>query len=249
MRECQEGDVYWLDSCGARGDKAEECGARLCQLDACEPTDELACAGLPLEGVCHGNVVRGCLSGWPFERDCTALGKRCVVGEEGAVCRKPSESDCEQHGALPRCEDQKLLSCMGGQRVVRDCSAMGARCEVLQHTGLASCVIATELERAPRDTDPCGPCGCPDGLPQFDDEACNGRDDDGDTGRRASELRAARGRRLFDHRQRRQSSHSREDIEQEIARVDTLFSADHGGLPMRVELARHRVAQPTTEPR
>jgi hypothetical protein len=177
---CHEGDVYWLDSCGAPESKVEECGARLCEGDACEPTDELACGSLPAEGMCDGDVVRGCLSGWPFERDCRALGKRCVIGDEGAVCVKPSDDDCERAGVLPRCEGQKLLACSEGQRIIRDCAAMGASCRVLAQTGVAACVAVTELKRPPREHDGCGPCGCPEGK-GYADESCNGSDDDGDT--------------------------------------------------------------------
>lgn len=237
-RACRQGDVYWLDACGRRQDKAEECGARLCRDDACEPLDAQACAGLPLEGRCEGDVVRGCIAGWPFERDCGALGKRCVMGDEGAVCRKPSEDDCDRFGALPRCAGQKLLTCSEGKRVVRDCAALGASCEVLPQTGLFACVARRQLERAPRDHDPCGPCGCPDGAPAFSDEACNGKDDDGDNlidEQVSCEPVQVTAYVITDAAGR--SSYSREDIEHEIATVDALFSADNGGLPMHVALA------------
>jgi hypothetical protein len=236
-RACHEGDVYWLDSCGAPESKVEECGARLCQGDACEPSDVLACGSLPAEGVCDGDVVRGCLSGWPFERDCRALGKRCVIGDEGAVCRKPSQDDCDRSGPLPRCDGQKLLTCSEGQRVTRDCAAMDASCQVLPQIGVAACVAVTELARPPREHDGCGPCGCPE-TKDYTDEVCNGSDDDGDTwideGVTCEPLKVvayviaggAGG-----------GSYSRADIEQEIAYVDGLFAAEHGGLGMRVELA------------
>ncbi len=210
----------------------------MCEGDACEPDDELACAGLPLEGVCDGNVVRGCLEGWPFTVDCAELGKRCVIGDEGAGCRKPSAEDCEHFGTLPRCEGQKLLTCVAGERVVRDCAAMSARCEVLAHTGLASCVVASELARAPRDNEPCGPCGCLEGMPIFSDESCNGKDDDGDTW--IDEDVSCEPLQVIAFvvtDSAGGSSYSAEDIEQEIASVDEVFSADHGGLRMHVALA------------
>ena len=243
-RACHEGDVFWLDSCGQPESKVQECGARLCEGDACESSDELACGSLPAEGICDGDVVRGCLSGWPFERDCKSVGKRCVVSDEGAVCKKPSDDDCAGAGHLPRCEGQKLLACSEGQRVARDCAAMGASCRVLPQTGRAACVAVTELERPPREHDGCGPCGCPEGK-DYSDETCNGTDDDGDTwideGVTCEPLQVvayvitdALGG----------SSHSRADVEQEIANVDALFASERGGLGMRVELAAvHSVAK------
>lgn len=237
-RSCREGDVYWIDSCGQRGDKADECGARLCKGDACEPAEARACAGLPLEGRCDGDVVRGCLAGWPFERDCRALGKRCVIGDEGAVCRRPSEDDCDRYGALPRCEGGKLIACFEGKRVVRDCAAMnGARCEVLAQTKTAACVATRELDRPPRDKDPCGPCGCPNGAPDYGDEKCNGSDDDGDSfidedvSCEPVEVVA-----YVINDDSGASSYAREDIEEDIARANTVF-ATGGGLPLRVKLA------------
>ena len=238
-RECQAGDVYWIDACDQRGEKAEECSARLCKGEACEPADDLACAGLPQEGICDGDVVRGCLSGWLFERDCRALGKRCVIGDEGAVCHKPSEDDCDRQRPLPRCAGDKLLACVEGEAIVRDCALFDARCEVLQQTGVAACVASRELDRAPRDKDPCGPCGCPNGAqPEFTDEQCNGQDDDGDDwvdedvsceplSVIAFVVSDATG----------ESSYSREDIEREIDAINAIFAAEHGGLRMRVSLA------------
>jgi hypothetical protein len=238
-RECQAGDVYWLDACGRRGDKADECGARLCKGDACEPTDELACAGLPLEGICVGDVVRGCLSGWLFERDCRALGKRCVMSDEGAVCRKPSEDDCERFGKLPRCEGGKLIACLDGKRIVRSCSALNASCEVLPQTNVAACVDNRELSAPPRERDPCGPCGCLDGeQPAFTDELCNGRDDDGDSfvdEDVGCEPLAVIAYVVTDSAGG--SSYTREDIELEIARVNTVFARRETGLPLTVTLA------------
>lgn len=237
--ECQVGDVYWIDACDQRGEKAQECGTRLCKGEACEPADDLACAGLPQEGVCDGDVVRGCLSGWLFERDCRALGKRCVIGDEGAVCRKPSEDDCDRQGPLPRCSGDKLFACVEGEAIVRDCVLFDARCAVLPQTGYASCVASRELERAPRDKDPCGPCGCPNGAaPEFTEEQCNGQDDDGDDWVDedvsceplqviAFVVSDATG----------QSSYSREDIEREIDAINAIFAAEHGGLRMQVSLA------------
>jgi hypothetical protein len=236
-RECHAGDVYWIDSCDARSDKAEECGARLCQGEACEETDAHACAGLPAEGLCDGDVVRGCLAGWPFERDCGALGKRCVKDVEGAVCRKPAADDCDP-ATPPRCAGQVLVSCVEGKQVARDCNAMNARCETVRHTGVPACVAVRELDRAPREHDTCGPCGCIDDAPRFEEETCNGADDDGDE-RIDEEARCeplevvafvvtdATGA----------SSYSQVDIEQEIARLDAAFAQGSAGLSMHVALA------------
>ena len=170
---CLRGDAWWLDSCGNPHEEAEECGLRPCSEGACESDDPQCIAG-QLFGSCEGDVARGCAAGRWYEIDCAAKDKRCVMGEEGPECRTVEGEVCHPRHARPRCEGDELVACIEGRTERIDCSASGASC--MPTRGGASLGCVRWGPAVPGDA--CGPCGCP---PSADaEEACNGRDDDGD---------------------------------------------------------------------
>jgi hypothetical protein len=123
---------------------------------------------------CDGDVARGCSAGKSFEIDCGAQGRRCVMTEEGPVCREPSDDDCDDPPGETRCEGTTLVACVEGRTRKLDCASVGALCMPGRGGDAFRCVRVAP----PAGPDECGPCGCP---PRFDaEELCNGRDDDGD---------------------------------------------------------------------
>ena len=76
-KKCDSGHLYWYDSCGNRGEMAQNCGAN-------SATQNFRCAG---NWVQQEVIVKDCASGactesktWNNTTDCEPLGKICVDG-------------------------------------------------------------------------------------------------------------------------------------------------------------------------
>ncbi len=232
-KQCLEGDVWWLDSCGIRESKAQECHARLCRDGACERLDTGPCIDPP-EGRCDGRrAVRTCIAGRSRVIDCAAQGLECALGDEGAECVLPIPPE-ERCAGAPRCEAGVLVACEAGRKVRTDCEAQRAQCLQLPGDTVPSCV---RVEPNEVDERGCGPCGCP-ADPSAREQHCDGFDDDGD-GLVDEELACgpvpviafvvsdgAGG-----------GSHSLEDVEAEIARANTLFARTNVPAPPSLVLA------------
>lgn len=237
-RQCAAGDVYWVDSCGEVSQLAEECGQALCRAGACERADPGGCGPWPLEGLCDGDVVRGCVGGKPYARDCALSGKRCVTTGEGARCRRPSPEDCELHGKLPRCEGDDLLTCIDGLIAVTDCGARGALCGELPGRTTPSCHVIERRASAPAEDDDCDACGCPPVAAPGTPDTCDGRDQDRD-GRVDEDERCEPipilAMVITDGSGR--SSYARADIEREIERINRVLGTAPQGLALTATLA------------
>lgn len=167
---CIRGDAWWIDSCGNPHEKAEECGPALCEDGACVGPD-LECVAIGA-GRCEGQVAIGCAAGRSYRRDCAERGRQCVITEEGAACRSADGVPCLL-GAPSRCDGGTLVSCVDGLEQRLECAAVGATCLPLRGGRADACVRPGAATR-----EGCDACGCePDAEA---DEACNGRDDDGD---------------------------------------------------------------------
>ncbi|HEX5656168.1 MAG TPA: M43 family zinc metalloprotease [Polyangiales bacterium] len=168
---CEQGDVWSFDDCGNREQKVEECGARVCADDVCQSSVANGCLGPP-EGVCVGNRVELCIDGEPYSVDCAAQGMRCAVGSEGAACAPviPVDLRCKEGAAY--CEDNQLFRCLDGKIDRIDCGKAYSRCVTIEDRAMC-------LRPAVTIASSCGPCGCATaGFGR--EQACDGRDDDGD---------------------------------------------------------------------
>ena len=167
---CIRGDAWWIDSCGNPHEKAEECGASLCEDGVCVGHDP-QCRSMGA-GRCEDDVAIGCASGRVYRRDCAASGRQCVITEEGAAC-KPAGTPCLL-GSPSRCDGGVLVSCVDGLEQRLECASVGANCLPLRGGRADACVRPGAAPSRPG----CSACGCePD--PEAE-ELCNGRDDDGD---------------------------------------------------------------------
>lgn len=247
-RACRSGDVYSIDGCGEPGEKLDECGDAMCRKGRCDVSDPAACGDETAFGRCDGDVVRACHAGRVGSVDCATTGRRCIMTEDGAACRKPPDQACEDPS--PRCVDEgRLERCSEhGARSVIDCAAAGGYCEAIQ--GGARCVVERASRIGPAAGvggsgaggaavgDPCGACGCRDaelGLPG--DEVCDGYDNNGDG-------RADEGADCGDIdvlafvvvSESGATSYTEEDVVAELARVRTIFEElnPHTGLRFRL---------------
>ncbi len=170
---CHDGDVWLIDTCGAATELLETCEGG-CEGSSCRdpasPDQSAAerCIGLSEHGVCEGDVAVGCVGGQPFRVDCGAASKRCVMTDEGAICRDRSDDECRD--GPPQCDADTLRYCRDGRWQSLDCRSQGARCDEASGRCL--------LEETASSNDECGPCGCTSGP--VGDEVCDGRDNDGD---------------------------------------------------------------------
>ncbi len=168
---CVRGDAWWIDSCGNPHEKAQECGVTLCEEGACVAPD-VACLSIG-PGRCEDGVAVGCAAGRVYRRDCTEAGRQCVLTEEGAACRSLEGTPCVL-GVPPRCDGGTLVSCADGLQQRLDCASVGATCLPMRGGWADACVRPSGPPQRPG----CAACGC---EPDSDaEEACNGRDDDGD---------------------------------------------------------------------
>lgn len=164
-RTCHDGDVYWLDSCGALGELDEGCEGRGCAAARCNPAREKHnnCGRTSAYGECAGDLAEACINEQLVRVDCASRGERCVMTGEGAVCMPRDD----KHGCKPyepaRCEGDKLSVCVDGRWQTIDCAARHASCSEQGATGHCE---AASLSLLP-----------PLGLPA---EQCNDQDDDND---------------------------------------------------------------------
>lgn len=160
-KACAEGDVYWFDACGERGERVEACHGRACLDIACAPAERFVshCGSVDAYGRCDGELALACVVGRLVTVDCAASGKRCVEGREGVRCETAGAGFCTGR-ELPHCEGRKLVQCVEGRLEASDCARHSGRCE--QVGGVGRCVGA-RAELQPRPI-----------------ELCNQRDDDDD---------------------------------------------------------------------
>lgn len=164
--------MWWIDGCGEAYDIADECGARRCEVDACEADTPGGCGDVSELGRCRREVAEVCQHDKLFTVDCAADRRRCVMTADGPGCREPSADDCATDAA-PRCAGTTLHQCRDGRWEQFDCDALGGACIPGVRGGApARCVFAMPVTGAD-----CGPCGCP---PEPTAEICDGRDNDGD---------------------------------------------------------------------
>ena len=227
-RRCIDGDVWWIDGCDQAYAVAQACGNRSCRDGACESNDPPVCDGETAPGRCDGDVARGCDAGRPFAIDCADKGKRCVDTESGPSCRTPSADDCAgpSHG---QCDGNEVVACIEGRWRRYDCAMTGAVCTVPPGASGARCVSFTP----PIGEEACGACGCPpDPMP----EQCDGLDNDGnglvDDGVVCDPVDIV-AFVIVDGKGN--GSHSREDVEEEIERLEEWFARTDGfGLHVRL---------------
>ena len=218
---CIRGDAWWVDSCGQPYEMQAECGLGLCVDGACEapPLDD--CGGLPPIGRCEANVAEVCAAGRPMSVDCSADGRRCVMTEEGPLCRDVTADDCAWPPGATRCELDTLVTCHEGRLRKMNCAGLNASCV---STGpISRCVGRVPASYA---EDGCGPCGCVEGI--AGEEVCDGRDNDGDghidedgcdpVDIVAFVITDARGN----------SSYTEEDLATEVAKVNAAFEREDG---------------------
>ncbi len=173
-RLCIRGDAWFVDSCGVPHEQAADCSLSGCEDGACVEADPVCSTedGAPR---CEGERAVGCVAGQPFEVDCAALGRVCVMAEEGPACRELTGPRCDARRHQLRCEGAELVGCREGVEVRVDCGDVGAKC--LPTRGGASWGCVQDAAAVPTQDD-CGPCGCePDPAAE---ETCDGRDNDGD---------------------------------------------------------------------
>ncbi len=239
-RRCVDGDAWWVDGCGVTYAMAQECGAALCQAGACEPAGP-GCGDIPPTGRCEGERAVVCTGGRPFAVDCAASDKRCVSTDEGPACRPASADACDPAHEPPRCEGLTLVSCVEGERRRLDCDTRGAICgRPPSGTTPAACL---QLHLPVPQPDCEDPCGCP---AEATDELCNGLDDDHDGFIDESGTCPPVDLVFFvivD--ERGEGSHSPEDLERELARLQRAFARDDEfGLELRLADVV-RVAEPS----
>lgn len=227
-RVCLRGDAWWVDSCEQPHEKATECGLSLCDAGECEPPPADACGGLPAIGRCEGDIAEVCAAGRPMSIDCSDDGMRCVMSEDGPLCRPPSDTDCDWPAEATRCDGDTVLACRQGRLRRVDCAALNARC-VAEGT-IARCVAEVPPGYA---SEGCGPCGCSEDI--TGDEVCDGRDNDGDgyideDGCDPIDIVA-----LVITDARGNSSYTPQDLQGELTRINKAFTReDDYGLTFRL---------------
>ncbi|UMX48128.1 MAG: hypothetical protein L7H18_01115 [Candidatus Nealsonbacteria bacterium DGGOD1a] len=102
-KKCYNGNVYWYDSCGVRGDVYQNCGNS-------GSTSNYQCGGNWLQ---QETVVRDCAAGactqdssWNNVQDCALSGKICKNG----VCIAACVNDCSSSGAK-QCGGNGVQTC------------------------------------------------------------------------------------------------------------------------------------------
>ncbi|MEM6993550.1 MAG: M43 family zinc metalloprotease [Myxococcota bacterium] len=171
-KTCVDGDVWWVDSCGEPHERDRDCGLGDCAVGACQPAPQ-DCGDLPAVGRCDGDLAEVCDAGRTSTVDCGEDGLRCVMLDDGPVCRAPTAEDCDWPPGSATCEADVMVSCRGGRLQKLDCSTLNASC--VGKDGVARCVAEVSAARADEG---CGPCGCDEEL--TGEEICDGRDNDGD---------------------------------------------------------------------
>lgn len=215
---CIDGDVWWVDSCGESYARAHDCGDRRCVDGACEIASPAGCGDVTALGSCRRDVAKICQVDRVIEIDCHAQGKRCVMADDGPICRERTADDCPAD-AKPACRGSTLRVCEEGAWKSYDCDALGGSCET--GGGNARCVFA--LPPAGAD---CGPCGC---TPALGAEVCNGRDDDGDGAiDEDTQCDPVPIAVFVVGDDGGASSYSDEDVRDAIAELDTTFARDDG---------------------
>ena len=138
-KACHQGDVWWLDSCGVATERVEACDGRACLGVGCAPASIAPddCAGVPVQGICSGEVASACVGGTAFTVDCTELGQRCVMTREGARCVKRTRRDCSATDSA-QCVGDSLRRCVDGQWDDLDCAKRLGRCAL--SGGGAQCI-------------------------------------------------------------------------------------------------------------
>lgn len=227
-RVCIQGDAWWLDSCGTAYEKAQECGRTLCEGGACEPEDPPDCGGLPAIGECDHEVARMCNAGRPVEVDCGGAGMRCVMSEEGPMCRVPTDDDCNDPPGVMRCEGPELVACVEGVTHRLDCRTRGGSCGPLAGGLRMGCIV-----EHPNPAQTCGACGCPADKA---DEACDGVDNDHDgyidEDDNCGEVDIVA---FVVETESGDSSFSDEDVQRELRRINEAFAReDDYGLTFRL---------------
>jgi hypothetical protein len=162
-KACQNGDLWWFDSCGVASEPSERCEGRGCEHDQCAAASrpENHCGAIGAYGICEGEIAKACVADRIVSVDCSEQRARCVMTSEGASClpRDDKLACSERDAAL--CLGDRLRQCVDGRWAVIDCALRKAHC--VDSAGQAHC----ESELAPR----IGP------MPQ---EICDGHDNDQD---------------------------------------------------------------------
>mgnify|MGYP001942772805 CR=1 FL=1 len=242
---CVGGDVWWIDGCDRLQEVKEDCGARLCFDGACEADDSAACAEVPGGGHCQGDTARVCLGSKLVEVDCAARGKRCVIGYEGPECRPQPERPCDWPPGETRCEGDALLACVAGGIQEVDCTLQGGECGLLPGDEIFGCLEVEVRDEAPppEDEESCGPCGCVS-KPVQGPEVCDGLDNDGDGVVDNDVVCDAVNVVAFVVSDRSgYTSHTRADVEQELARVNSIHALGAHGYGLVFQLADFRVLE------
>jgi hypothetical protein len=215
---CSEGDVWWQDSCGAMNERKADCGDRRCVDGACD--EGPGCGDVTALGRCDRDVARICQVDRVMETDCGVEKKRCVMTDEGPMCRERSPDDCR--GDEPaQCRGSILRTCTEGRWASFDCDATGGVCAPATKSSPARCVFTLPI----LDAD-CGACGCP---PDPIEEICDGKDNDADgtiDEDVACDPVPVVAVVITDERD--DSSYSQEDVVAAIEELNTAFARDDG---------------------
>ncbi|MET0385540.1 MAG: M43 family zinc metalloprotease [Polyangiales bacterium] len=126
---CHEGDVFWIDGCGRRQERAEDCGGRGCDDALChEAPAREQCGRITAAGECSGQVAEACVDGHLVRVDCASLRERCVMTGEGATCLPLDDKLGCRGTEPPRCEGNQLRLCVDGRFRTIDCAARRGYC-------------------------------------------------------------------------------------------------------------------------
>jgi hypothetical protein len=217
---CIDGDAWWVDSCGTANELATDCGLHRCIDGACEEAAPGGCGDVTALGRCDRDVARICQVDAVMEVDCGAKRQRCVMTDEGPICRERSADDCDAD-ERPRCRGRQLRACVDGRWETYDCDALGGLCTAGERGESARCVFALPV----LDAD-CGACGCP---PDPGPEICDGTDNDGDGAiDEDAECAPIPIVAVVVADERGQSSYSPEEIAAAVAELDAAFARDDG---------------------
>ncbi len=90
------------------------------------------CQGVPITGLCAGEVLRSCPGGNLTERDCAAESLRCLDAADEAPRCGPAPTDCATLPEGGQCVGDHLVLCHAGWLREVDCASLGGSCSVAQ---------------------------------------------------------------------------------------------------------------------
>jgi hypothetical protein len=152
-RDCVNGRTAAFD-CGAIGltciaPDSKQTGA--CGYTACTKEYEAECVG-DVVATC---VVVGKQDLWVPQTDCAAIGGTCANVGVAPSCR--GKGDACTMGTGPLCQDNLVVSCLGGRTAILDCTGLRQRCSGGKCVPFESCNAQPSCDGTVLTV--CGPSG------------------------------------------------------------------------------------------